>query len=187
MNVSRWLNVGCGQHYAPGWHNVDVVCRPELGITPDQVVPARVRLDEVFPAGGFDRVFLGHVLEHVPWGWVPEFLAGVTRVLAPGGEVLVVGPDCFRVIERWRDGLEPWWLVVQCLEGDSSKPGLGDESVWDGARHHWNAHEQRVVDALETAGFVGVTGVPLGSELLNGWPVVLRVEWQCAVYGRVAG
>jgi hypothetical protein len=183
-----WLNVGCGPHRAPApWVNLDVHVGD--GIQPDvQVADPMFPLAD-YPDGGVDRVYLGHVLEHVQWDRLPLFLADIVRALCPGGELVAVGPDVFRVIEQWRDGREPWQLVESALEtpwpyaspeadGETWAVGAG----WSEARHHWNSYEARVVWALrqvpELADVEPLPLTPTGP--LASWPVVAYTQWQCA-------
>jgi len=182
------LNVGCGPHRAPEpWVNLDVHVGD--GVEPDVQVD-----DPMFPLAGYPdgtvaRVYLGHVLEHVEWDMLPAFLADIARALRPGGELAVVGPDVFRVIEHWHAGRESWQLVESALEtpwpyaspdtdGETWSIGAG----WSGARHHWNCYEARVVWALRTVPELAeVEAVPVTPEALAGWPVVAHTQWQCAV------
>lgn len=170
--MGHWLNVGCGTHRAPDpWINLDVHAdddhRPDLVIDPADPFAA-------FDARSAERVYLGHVLEHVRWPLVGDLLACVRAVLAPGGLVLATGPDVYRTVTRWRDGAEPWDLVVSVLEhADEADPG------WPEAVHHWNCHETRLVGALTAAGFLDVAP----SVAFDGWPVVAWSEWQCAAGG----
>lgn len=171
--MGLWLNVGCGTHRAPApWVNIDVVDQGDT--RPDVVVPAGTPLP--YEAGTVERVYLGHVLEHVPWPNVAGFLAEIRRVL--DGEVLVTGPDVYRTIQRWRAGAEPWWLVESVLE-HAVDPETTD---WPEAHHHWNCHEVRVVEALERAGFAEVTPVSIFDQ--RDWPVVNPSAWQLAVRAR---
>ncbi|HYH65878.1 MAG TPA: methyltransferase domain-containing protein [Urbifossiella sp.] len=181
----RWLNFGCGPHYAPGWLNVDVV--ETQTIRPDVVVPARGPLP--FQAGAFDRCYMSHVLEHVPWDDVPQVLAEVRRVVRPGGEVLVVGPDFARALERLRaephsaDAVRQVWEVT---EDDSHYQRNEPTFDWPGARHYWNCYEERVHRSLVRAGFAEVRALPVEPKPpLTDWPVVCYATNQCAVHGRV--
>jgi hypothetical protein len=170
-----WLNVGSGPHRAPPpWWNVDVAYEPELGIVPDQIV----ELDDPLPFadGDVERAYVGHLLEHLEWARVPDYLAELGRVLAQGAPLVVVGPDVERALQRWKRGLEPWEVVDGCLEGPDSALG-----AWAGCRHCWNCTEARVARALELVGFEAVTPLELGAPELDEWPVVSRAEWQCAV------
>lgn len=169
------LNIGCGPFYQRGWLNTDLVkddvITPDLVVEPDDLLP--------FDDDSFGRVYAGHVLEHIPWKEVPVFLLNVMRVLRSGGELMVVGPDAYRTVELYRLGAEPWDLVESVLENRDSYQPSGTQ--WEGARHHWNCYESRVVSVLEDAGFLQVTPVPVNAQALAGWPVVAFPQWQCAV------
>jgi predicted SAM-dependent methyltransferase len=176
--VTTDINFGCGPHRAPApWVNVDVIETDD--IRPDIVIRQGERLDLTFGTGTADRVYLGHVLEHIPWPDVPEVLAGVHRTLRPGGLVCVVGPDVLSVIEQYRERVADLDLLLSTWE-DAEHYQDSPES-WDGARHWWNCYEQRIVDALVDAGFSEVAAQPNTPEALHGWPVVAFVPWQCAV------
>lgn len=183
------VNVGCGPHYAKDWINTDVIYAPDAKITPDVVV----KPEDPFP---FDepaeRIYCGHVVEHMPWADLPRFLGACRDALAPDGELCIVGPDSRRVLERWKLGLEDWGKVAAILEG----PGaylmhLGEFAPlrWDADRHHWNCDEQRVLAALRAEGWTA-EAVPVGrdgrlsSGHLAGWPVVDFSPCQFAVLAR---
>lgn len=166
-----WLNVGCGTHRAPApWVNTDT--RETDNTHPDVIVAPAAPFP--FDDGSCDRVLLSHVLEHVPWPAIPAFLAEVRRVL--DGELLVVGPDVYRTIRRWRKGLEPWDLLASVLE--HAAPAEHDNG-WPEALHHWNCHEERVVTILELAGFTKIT--TLDPNTVEGWPLVAPAPWQFAL------
>ena len=183
--MSTWLNVGCGPWRAePPWVNLDV--HDGDGVHPDIVV------DAARPCAGWadqtvERIYLGHVLEHVPVDELAGFLADLRRALVPGGEVCVVGPDVIRSLVGWHEGRESWDLVVSTLEGPDYFPADGGHrmvdvgSGWRYARHWWNCTEARVVKILTDAGFDQVVAVPVCEERLVGWPVVGYASWQCAV------
>jgi predicted SAM-dependent methyltransferase len=46
-----------------------------------------------FPEGSCDQVYASHVLEHVRQQDIPQTLAGIYRILEPGGQLLVSVPD----------------------------------------------------------------------------------------------
>lgn len=185
------LNVGCGTHYASGWVNTDVWAdadtRPDVVVSTAEPFP--------FPEDCFDGIFLGHVLEHVPWGVVLSVLDGVRRVARPGAPILVVGPDTYRTLERWRTGDEPWEMVISVLEHQ----GIPEVHDWAEAAHHWNCHLDRVVALLERAGFQAVEDltdvIPNDVAMTTWhddcfditWPVVGKWHWQFAVRALAPG
>lgn len=180
------LNLGCGPHYAPGWLNADVVrtdvIHPDVVVNPSEPLP--------FPAHSFDRCFMGHVLEHIRWEDVPTTLADVARVVRPGGEVLVVGPDFRVALEKLatspdkRGAISHVWEVT---EDHSHYQRESKDRDWPGARHQWNCYAERVVWAMNRAGFVDVRAVPLDPAIIGSWPVVDYTNTsQCAVIGRVS-
>lgn len=166
------VNVGCGPHYAKGWWNIDVLDSDEHDIHPDEIV------DGVTPFAtihGADMICLGHVMEHVPWRRLPNFLNDARHALALDGRLCVIGPDVMRAIDRWHRGFEPWAIVEACLEHAG---GPNDDGP---LRHQWNCHERRAIKCLQEAGFTDVRAVPMTSSLLDPWPVVSRAQWQFAV------
>jgi SAM-dependent methyltransferase len=174
------LNVGCGTHYAKGWHNTDVWS--DATTKPDEVVDPADPLGSI-PDDSCERVNLSHVLEHIPWADVHGFLLEVCRVLAPGGVALVTGPDVYRTITRWRDGVEPWFMVEGTLEDDRNYQPGGSE--WSQARHWWNCHERRLLDAV--AAVFDAHAIPpedLASWQADDWPLVAIAPWWCGVVAR---
>lgn len=182
------LNAGCGTHYASGWVNTDVWenddTRPDVRVQPGQLYP--------FDDNTFDAVFLGHVIEHIDWSLLPAFLSDMARIAKPEAPILIVGPDVYRTIDRWRDGLEPWWMVQSVLEHQDVKvEDRPADEVWDGATHHWNCHEERVLTLVTSLGFPDVQVVsdtiPTGNDWPDPvhpdvvWPIVAKAPWQCAV------
>lgn len=179
------LNVGCGPHYAPGWINLDV--HRGDGVEPDDLItPFRREFSNgvgrwlPFDDGTIDQVYLGHVLEHVPWDDVVALLQSVKRVLSEDGTVCVVGPDTRRALELWAagSGHVPREILDACLEDDSAfMVSDGKVAGWPGARHQWNCYEDRVAAALRHAGFSVVHLEPTDPDL-DDYPVVSRAPWQ---------
>ena len=181
-SLSRSLNVGCGPHHAQGWLNTDLVrtdeIRPDVLVTADRPFP--------FESASFDRAYVGHVLEHVPWHEVPAWLDDLARVLVPGAPVLFVGPDSDAAIECYRTGTATRAQVDGIIEATS--PYHGSELRWDADRHHWNCSGPRMAQALRGAGWLDVTDLEIvaGDLLpaLDDWPIVSRAPLQCAVSAR---
>lgn len=162
------VNVGCGTHYAKGWLNVDCVANDN---THPDLIAHGYRLP--FPERSVERIYAGHVLEHVPWADVPAFLAELRRVAA--GEILFTGPDLYRTIREWHAGRLSWEIVESVGEHqDRLRPD------WPEAVHKWNCHETRMLDAIRAAGF-HADPAPVDRDGWDGWPVVNWSAWQCAV------
>ena len=194
------LNAGMGTHYADGWTNCDVwesdTTRPDVRVAEGAPYP--------FPDDTFDAVYLGHVLEHIPWPEVVPFLVDMNRIAKPGAPVLAVGPDVYRCIHRWRDGKEPWHMVASTMEhADVNYQPDREEEVWTAAHHHWNCHADRLVAVMRAAGLADV--VDISDKVPNNfqipgdgsrwwddmdtgirWPVVGKAPWQCAAIGRAS-
>jgi predicted SAM-dependent methyltransferase len=174
-----WLNIGCGTHRAPApWVNTDVV--ENESTHPDVIVPTG---EFPWPDGSAERVYLGHVLEHMYWGPpLVAFLEGVRRVLAPGGMVLAVGPDYVKTLHGWREGRYAWDLAESvCEHARGANDLVGD---WPEARHHWNCSGERMMTAFHCAGFE--RAVPMEGGWDGQWPVVgWEAGWQSAVWAEV--
>lgn len=178
-----WANIGCGTHKAPPpWVNVDTVrhdgpdvpardrVEPDVIVVPGEPLP--------FPDASCERIFCGHVLEHIPWEQVGGFLVDVRRILRD--ELLIVGPDVYRAINAYKQGVEPWSIITSVLE---HKDWPADMAAWPGAPHHWCCHEARVMEALNRCGFNAQPVINYAE--LDGWPVVqFNPNWQFAIIAR---
>lgn len=188
-----YLNVGCGPFRAPEpWVNLDY--HSGDGVEPDIIVDDAARPLAKWQDSTVDRVYLGHVLEHVPWGEVPDFLFDIERALAPGAEMMIVGPDVLKVIKQWHEGiLEEGWMLVEsvmenpwdrCYDKDDELPyGIEHrETQWRYARHWWNCYETRVLYALRTyTKLTAIEALPITPKALDGWPIVAFTQWQLAI------
>lgn len=104
----RILEVGCAGGYflkaaaARGWSPVGV----EIAASAAQFARERMgldvrtgTLDDVnLPGGGFDAVYLGDVLEHLPAPLAA--LRELNRLLRPGGVVMIAGPVTLNSLDR---------------------------------------------------------------------------------------
>jgi hypothetical protein len=172
------VNIGCGPFRAPSpWVNLDVV-RIDGHIEPDIVVPSI--WPETWGLTGATKVYMGHVLEHIQWELVPDFLRQVLDICVPGAEIAIVGPDIRKFVAKWKHGQLSWDDVMGALENHTSFQPAGE---WDGARHQWNCYEQRVLDVAVHAGVGAVEAVPVNGSSLGAWPVTSYVDTQCCVLG----
>jgi predicted SAM-dependent methyltransferase len=189
----KLLNAGCGTHYANGWVNCDVWVdehtKPDVQVTPDEPYP--------FEDSYFDAIYLGHVIEHIDWNKVVPFLQDMKRMAKPNAPILIVGPDVHKTIQRWKDGVEPWEMVLSTMEHQEHNYQPDREHQWwDGATHHWNCHHQRVEDIVKKLGFTQIEDyfdrIPNNatskwwedpSTNIN-WPIVGKWYWQFAIHCR---
>jgi len=154
------LNLGCGDYYADGWVNVDTADHPgvhrDVGWDVLEGIP--------HGDGTVNRVYMGHVLEHLPLESVVPFLTEVFRVLAPTGAAVIIGPD---IGLTYREGRSFMKTVVY------------GATRWPGDTHLWNSTGEAHLFAARLAGFDAEL-VPIGS-ISEDWPVVDRDTWQFAV------
>ena len=165
------LNLGCGDRYASGWHNVDHAGSPH-------------HKDETVDLTGplpwwphmVELAYAGHVLEHLPMGGVLDLLERLWLCMRPGGILMVVGPDLVRAQAMAEAGT----LDVTM---DSLRYGA---SRWPGDEHRWECAPELIVSALKASGWRQVVEVPFPS-LDPLWPVADRgPQWQCAVQGEAS-
>lgn len=160
------LNLGCGDRYAEGWHNVDHAGSPHRR---DETVDLREPLPDAWT--GITHVYAGHVLEHLRVGEVLRLLDRLRARTKTGGHLLVVGPDV---------------LVAEAMEQagtldvtlDSLRYGA---QRWPGDEHRWECSVGDVSALLAVTGWTWVKPIPIG-EVNEEWPVADRSPtWQCAV------
>jgi SAM-dependent methyltransferase len=84
------LNLGCGDKILPGYVNVDVV-ESRAGMRPDVICDLHDLAP--FAANSVDEILSVHVVEHF-WRWeVRDILREWTRVLKPGGRMILECPN----------------------------------------------------------------------------------------------
>lgn len=156
------LNLGCGDHPADGWVNVDAWG----GARADVFAP----LDTLpFDDGAAELVYAGHVLEHIHQDDLPAVLGEIRRVLAPSGRFCAVGPDCDRI----DPAIDPD-LYRMAAEGHD---GIG---LNPHAPHLWSCTETLLLTHIRRV-FPDARPV-LVADVPEPWPVTIRTEaWQCAV------
>lgn len=81
-------------------------------------------------AGRFDRVFVLHVLEHVPRAEVESFVRAILGALKPGGRVIVELPNLANVFTgsylRYADRTHEWGYTEQSLRQLLEAAGFAD-------------------------------------------------------------
>lgn len=156
-----YINVGCGDFRAEGYVNIDITS-VEGGPQPDIVASA---LDLPFTKGSVERIYAGHVLEHLAYEDVSKALAEFKRVLKKDGLLMVVGPDADRARTQFPEMLD------KILYGDSR---------WPGDTHLWPSTESATLNLILAAGWSAMP-IPITSPALNDWPLVSDIGWQFAI------
>lgn len=148
----------------PGWVNVD-----RYAADADVQCSA---FEMPFHNDSFDRVYMGHFLEHIEYDKIPTLLEEVQRVCDVSALVTVVGP----CVDKARSTNQPEWLIEQ-IEANPTpeKPGIG---------HEWTPTTQLTIDALIAGGLEQVTEVPVATIMRPQWPNTADAPWQVAVQAR---
>ncbi len=160
----RRLNVASGNHPSGPW-----------GVDFDLNFDGNVRADArwlPFAAHSFEEAYMGHFLEHVPWGDIPAVLGEIRRTLQHGATAMAVGPCIFKAMHT----AQPDWLIdaILCDPQTTEPPGI---------HHAWTPTEKLTVEAMIRGGFVNVEPVPIASVDRPRWPNPSIAPWQCAVRG----
>jgi SAM-dependent methyltransferase len=178
------VNLGCGHYPFHGWTNVDL---PPLADDPraptlDVVdfVAADVRDGLPFESGSVDRIYAGHVLEHISRDDLPRALTELRRVLADDGQMLVVGPDINLAV-----ALNCGQDVLDDIRGRQPEPGEARPAWgWPEQGHAWIPTGAETTIWLAAAGF-DVDEADIRT-IQDGWPIVSRARWQFALSCRKA-
>jgi predicted SAM-dependent methyltransferase len=141
------LQIGSGPNRFPGWINADIDPRAELIVFLERRLP--------FPDRSLQRIYLEHVLEHVPYATALFFLKEARRVLQPGGVLRVAVPDLEDLAlgylaNDWRQRFD-WvnWPEYSFLQTRAQMINVGFR--WWGHAHLYDREEMERV--LREAGF----------------------------------
>lgn len=165
------VNLGCGDRYADGWHNVDRDSPHRKDETVDLTKPLP------WPAQSVTHAYLGHVLEHLTQGQACHLMVRLHRAMAPLGEVMIVGPDVDVAIDQALAGtLDTTYHSLDSIICGGRR--------WPGDAHLWRSTGADTRRMLEVAGFAEIKSVGI-SRVDESWPVADRVpSWQFAIYAR---
>jgi hypothetical protein len=163
------LNLGCGDRYAAGWHNVDFAGSPHRK---DQEIDLRT---SNLPWSGVTHAYAGHVLEHLYIDEVITLLTELRGCMAPHGQLMVVGPDIILA-----EGL----AVAGTLDVTMDSLINGGHR-WHGDEHRWHCTTWAVESLLRVTGWRDVSHQLSINDVPEFWPVAdRRPQWQCAVLAR---
>ena len=128
--------------------------------------------------GSFTGVFSAHFLEHLQPDTVERLLAGVKRVLAPGGRFVSATPNpaCYAVLSHdfWRDPTHIRFYDLPLLEFLCAKAGLEVEKSGTNPNNHPGPPpETRSTDVVVDPGLddmINAAVTRVGSSLAHGVP-----------------
>jgi predicted SAM-dependent methyltransferase len=120
------LNLGCQVHYFDGWINQDIVS-DDPNIRTDLNGDARS-----LPYGDntIDFIYAGHLIEHFYPDTVGSAIKEWHRVLKPGGQLVIVTPNCGIYFRRYVQGQLSMEHLLQQVYGRINAYDV------PGKRHH---------------------------------------------------
>lgn len=154
------LNLGCGDHKADGWVNIDSF----EGVNPDCLCDVA---SLPFSDDSVEAIYCGHVFEHLsyPTG-IEEVLREIKRVLKDDGNLCVVGPDIDLALALHM----PESLIDNIVNG---------EERWPGDKHQWLSTGLKT-HAVIWPHFPSAHLVDI-STIDDEWPIVSKAPWQFAI------
>lgn len=170
LGVGVKLNLGCGEYYARGWVNVDL--NDEARVKPDRVVDVTCQLPA--DVGTVERIYAGHLLEHIKYDRVVAMLNLWYSYMRPGGLLLVVGPDCDRA-RRW---------VRSGMMSQNELDGMGvNGTPGTGYAHLWEATETNTLELLDASAWRQPRTMLIDT-VPTSWPLTSHIGWQFAIMAR---
>jgi hypothetical protein len=164
------LNLGCGDRYVEGWHNVDFGYPDRV----DERVDLVSRRGEL-PWTGVTHIYAGHLFEHI---WPSQAKRLAERLLDcadPGGCLLMaVGPDV---------PLAKQMIADQTFDSTyhSLESLIHGAHRWPGDEHRWETSGPLIQSMLRSAGWPVASDVGIG-QVSSFWPVADRTpQWQYAI------
>ena len=163
------LNLGVGDWYAEGWHNVDWAGSPHRK---DETVDLTGPLP--WAEGTVQLAYAGHLLEHLTLDGCHHLLTQLRPCMATDGQLLVVGPDA--TIARALAAAGTLDITLDSL--------LYGAQRWLGDQHLWECTAAITVDLLTAAGWQGIHQLAV-SDVPAVWPIGdRRPVWQYAIKAR---
>lgn len=144
-NKQRKLHVGCGKNIFQGWINTDINPRSDLIIFLQKKLP--------FKNNYLEKIYLEHVLEHVPYRTAVFFLKEAYRTLQHGSIIRIAMPDLDDLIDGYQNDWKrfDWvnWPAHSFIKTRAEMINIAFR--WWGHEHLYNREE--LERALREAGF----------------------------------
>jgi predicted SAM-dependent methyltransferase len=141
------LHFGCGTSILPGWINLDGWPRKDV----DYVCDLRARIP--LADASCRLIYTEHVLEHIDRQFMPAVLTELRRVLAPGGRLRIVVPDCEKFAAAYARNDREWFRAAV---RDCGSFGDGLNDIFRNHFHRFIYDFQTLEWALRSAGFVSI-------------------------------
>lgn len=160
------LHIGSGDHYAEGWLNVEI----------DQTWRADVYASVFalpFADNRFDRIYMGHFLEHIEPDQLPAAFAELRRVSTADCVTAIVGPCHDKAVAMYgrESNLVKQIAITNPID---THPG----------GHKWTATTANTLDVIEACGMLAME-VDVASIRQPEWPNPAPDQaWQCAFLAR---
>jgi SAM-dependent methyltransferase len=157
INSMIRLNLGCGDKILTGYINVDVV-EARAGKQPDVICDLRDL--SVFESNFADEILAVHVIEHF-WQWeVLEILKEWTRVLKPGGKMILECPNLISAAKEFLKNPEE-----AALGGSTGQRSMwvfyGDPGWKDPLMiHRWGYTPKSLATVMHMAGLIALAQEP---------------------------
>ena len=176
---NRWLDIGCGGNFEPGFHYLDVF--PEGLLSPKiqkqyyRIDILTVSPDHLASLGKFDLVRLQHTFEHFSWEEAEDVLRKCAMLLNENGLLLISVPDLRVHITKYlsheykADKGFAWWATQRIPE---SAPDSCYFSIYAHSLpfepHKWCYDSEGLVYRIETTDlFIDIKELLLASPLAS--------------------
>lgn len=156
-NAAIKLNLGCGDKILDSYINVDIV-ESRAGKKPDVICDLHKL--EPFPDNYADEILSVHVVEHF-WQWeVVDILKEWTRVLKPGGKMIIECPNLISAAQEFLKN--PDIAAVGGQQGQRSMWVFYGDPAWKDPYmiHRWGYTPNSLGYVMNAAGLVELKQEP---------------------------
>ena len=119
------VHIGCGEIQLVGWVNIDARPLPHV-----HLVSEKLELDE-FSDGSIGEIYLSHVLEHLSFEEVNNFLEQMHQKIAVGGVLRLSVPDFETIVKIYLENDRSIKSVKYALMGGQDYEFNFHKSVYD--------------------------------------------------------